>query len=476
MTLSSFIQNTARTAVGVFSLIVAMSLHAAKPPNVLFIAVDDLRPQIFSFGQEKMVTPNIDRLAKQGVLFQRAYCMVPTCGASRASLMTSIRPARDRFTTHLTYAEKDAKGITTLNTHFKNHGYHTVSLGKIFHHPSDNAQGWSEEPWRPKSTTYAKKESMANARKKAGKSARGLPYESADVADDFYGDGKLADRAIADLKRLGRQEQPFFLAVGFFKPHLPFVAPDRYWNRYPESDVRMPDNYHAPKDAPREAIHSSGELRAYANVPPKGVIPEDLARKLIRGYHACVSYTDQHIGRLLDELENAGLKDNTIVVLWGDHGWNLGEHTLWCKHCCFETSMNAPLIISAPMLKGVARGKKSMALTEFIDIYPSLCELAGLPIPRHVQGKSFLPVLKNPTGTVKDFAIGRFGGGDTIRTDRYRFTVYSDKKGAPVARMLYDHVSDPGENVNISERSENAEVVGALAARLAKEMGKPAAR
>lgn len=449
--------------------------RAASPrnPNVLFIAVDDLRPQIFSFGRENMITPNIDRLAKRGVLFQRAYCMVPTCGASRASLMTGLRPARNRFVTYSTYAEKDAPGITTLNTHFKNHGYHTVSLGKVFHHADDNDQGWSETPWRPSGPTYKLNENAAKAKKNPGRRKYGPPFESADVPDNFYRDGVLADRAIQDLRRLADSKQPFFLAVGFYKPHLPFIAPTRYWDRYPFDAVNLPDNYFVPKDAPSEAIHSWGELRAYADVPKRGPMEDEFARRLIQGYYACVSYTDAHIGRLLDELDALELGSNTIIVLWGDHGWNLGEHTLWCKHCCFETSMNAPLMVAAPMVDGAKAGKMTQTLAEFIDIYPSLCDLAGLPKPGHLQGTSLLPVIKEPTATVKDAAIGRFGSGDTIRTDRYRFTQYSDKKGQPTARMLYDHQTDAGENVNIAERPENAELVRQLTSQLKARMGKP---
>ena len=448
---------------------------AASPqkPNVLFIAVDDLRPQILSFDRQNMVTPNIDRLAKRGVLFQRAYCMVPTCGASRASLMTGIRPAQNRFVNYLTHAEKDAPGITTLNTHFKNHGYHTVSLGKVFHHSDDNDHGWSEEPWRPTGPAYKLAENLKKARDNPGRRKMGPPFESADVPDNFYRDGILADRAIQDLQRFAKTDQPFFLAVGFYKPHLPFIAPSRFWDRYPFDQVRLPDNYFVPKDAPPVAIHNWGELRAYADVPKRGPMEDDFARRLIQGYYACVSYTDAHIGRLLDELDALELSSNTIIVLWGDHGWNLGEHTLWCKHCCFETSMNAPLVINAPMVDGVEGGAKTTSLAEFIDIYPSLCELAGLPKPEHLQGTSLLPVLKDPTSSVKDAAIGRFRTGDTMRTDRYRFTLYSDNKGQPTARMLYDHQTDPGENVNIAERPENAELVKELTSQLKAGMGKP---
>lgn len=456
------------------SLLAASVTHGANSqrPNVLFIAVDDLRPELACYGEQHVHSPNIDRLAKSGLLFQRAYCMVPTCGASRASLMTGIRPARSRFVNHLTWAEKDAPGLTTLNTHFRRNGYYTVSLGKVFHHPTDNAEGWSEPAWRPTGiSTYqlaANTELQKQRSKKLGSKGRGPAYESADVPDESYADGVLADRAIADLGRLAAKEEPFFLAVGFFKPHLPFVAPKKYWDLYDHEQIHLPANYHAPKDAPVESIHNSGELRAYAEIPAKGLVPDAIARNMIHGYYACVSYTDAQIGKLLDELERLSLSDNTIVVLWGDHGWNLGEHTLWCKHSCYETSMRIPLIVRAPGING---GQQTSGLTESIDIYPTLCDLAGLEPPRHLEGRSFVPLLANPAATWKDAAIGRFTNGDTIRTDQFRFTEYTDAKGNSLAQMLYDHTSDPRENINVVGLPIREDVSRKLLQQLHNEMG-----
>jgi arylsulfatase A-like enzyme len=279
----------------------------------------------------------------------------------------------------------------------------------------------------------------------------------------------VAEKAISDLRRLAKMDKPFFLAVGFFKPHLPFVAPKKYWDLYEREEIQLPETYHRPKDAPDEAIHTWGELRAYAGVPQKGPLSDEMAKDLIHGYYACVSYTDANVGKLLDELERLGLSDKTIVVLWGDHGWNLGEHTLWCKHCCFETSMHAPLIVKAPGIEG---SKKTSGLTEFIDIYPSLCELARLPLPEHHQGRSFVPLMKNPDQQWKATAIGRFRNGDTIRTDQYRFTEYTGAKGNFLARMLYDHDADPDEDVNVSEKGDNKQTVESLSNQLHEGMGK----
>lgn len=451
----------------VLSLLFITTLQAADRPNVLFIAVDDLRPELGCYGKPHIHSPNIDRLASQGTVFERAYCMVPTCGASRAALMTSIRPAPKRFVTHLASAEKEVPNITTLNTHFKNAGYTTISNGKIFHHPSDNAKGWTEEPWRPKAPAYKLPESIAAS--KTTPKGRGPAYESANVKDDFYADGKLANKAVNDLQRLKEKNEPFFLAVGFFKPHLPFVAPKKYWDLYDPDTISLPETYHRPKNAPDAAIHNSGELRAYAGIPKKGPVSDETALNMIRGYYACVSYTDANIGKLLDELDRLELADNTIVVLWGDHGWNLGEHTLWCKHSCFETSMHAPLIVKVP---GKYAGQKTAALTEFVDIYPSLCQLCGLETPQHCQGESFVPLLEDPTAAGKPFAIGRFGAGDTIRTDKFRYTEYSSKQQDVHAKMLYDHEADPQEDTNIVGRPKLTGAVEELSRQLNANKGK----
>jgi iduronate 2-sulfatase len=463
-----------------FALLFAVfspQLAAADRPNILFIAVDDLRPQLGCYGMPQVHSPNIDRIAKAGLMFDRAYCMVPTCGASRASLMTSIRPSPKRFQTHLAIAEKEAPGIITLNTQLKQNGYHTISNGKVFHNPSDNAAGWSEPAWRPgqpaegapPATPKKKGKGKSNPAQPKDSTSRGRPFGVSDLTDDEHSDGQVAMKTIDDLRRMKDSDQPFFIAAGFFKPHLPFICPQKYWDLYPPETIKLPANYHEPKDAPAESIHNSGELRAYSGVPKTGRLPDDMALGLIRGYHACVSFTDAQIGRILDELERLDLSKNTIVILWGDHGWNLAEHTLWCKHSCYETSMRVPLLISAPGFKG---GLKTDALTELIDVYPTLCELVNVPVPAHVQGRSFVPLMIDPTQPWKDQAIGRFGKGDTLRTSDYRFTEYTDREQGPIARMLYDHRTDPGENVNVAEADEIETVAEDLTMRLRQGKGK----
>lgn len=468
-------------------------------PNVLFIAVDDLRPQLGCYGKSFMQTPCIDALASNGILFERAFCMVPTCGASRASLMTGLRPHPGRFVSYTARADSEAPGIPTLNQQFKNHGYTTISLGKVFHFSQDSAAGWSEKPWRPSGSSYQdrKAERRAIREHKAKypqrKKVRGMPYESADVPDERYRDHETATQAIQYLNQLAASDEPFFLAVGFLKPHLPFCAPKRFWDLYQADEIKLPDNDGPPLNAPDGAVHSSGELRAYATIPPTGPVSAEQARKMIHGYYACVSFIDAQIGRLTEALDERGLTDNTIIVLWGDHGWQLGEHGMWNKHSCFETSMHAPLIVSAPssVIPKPAvetsansddttekRSAESMnrvsALTEFIDIYPTLCELTGVPAPPHLEGTSFAPQLKNPETPGKAMAIGRFGDGDTIRTSHYRYSEYRSQRGLGrrTGSMLYDHRSDPGENKNVVDAKDNQSTVAKLSQELNESKGK----
>ncbi|MDT8302577.1 MAG: sulfatase-like hydrolase/transferase, partial [Sedimentisphaerales bacterium] len=407
--------------LGAAALVLPTHLFAAdkKRPNVLFIAVDDLRPQLGCYGHKQMISPNIDKLGAEGVIFLRSYCQVPVCGASRASLMTGVRPTANRFLGYDTWAQKDLPGALSIAKHFKNNGYHTISIGKIFHHRTDCLDGWSEDPYRPTGPwrNYRIEENIKLEKKLSPK--RGPAFESADVPDNAYFDGMIADKGISDLRRMKNLDKPFFLALGFFKPHLPFNAPKKYWDLYKREEIDLADNPFRPRGAPDAALHNWGELRAYHGIPPKGPLSEDMARTLIHGYYACVSYTDAQIGRVLTELDRLGLRDNTAVVLWGDHGWNLGEHGLWCKHCNFETSLHSPLILRAPNIKA---GSRTNALTEYLDIYPSLCELSNLPKPAHLQGKSFVPLLKNPNLPWKKAVFSRYFKGDSVKTDRYRYT------------------------------------------------------
>jgi len=456
---------------------ITLNAQTINRPNVLFIAVDDLRPQLACYGQSQMRTPNFDALAKRSVLFERAYCMVPTCGASRASLMTGIRPSPSRFVSYTARADRDMPDAMTLNTFFKENGYTTISLGKVFHFVDDSLAGWSEDPWRSKLNDYqnesVQRTAVAQHQQKYPnrKKVRAMPYESADALDSEYRDYETATQAITRIKQFAESKEPFFLAVGFNKPHLPFCAPKRYWDLYSQQDIQLAENDGPPLNAPEGAVHASGELRAYASIPPTGPVSQDTARQLIHGYYACVSFIDAQLGRLIQQLDDSGLANNTIIVLWGDHGWQLGEHGMWNKHSCFETSMHAPLMIAAP---GFVQGERCRSLTEFIDIYPTLCELSGFNAPSHVQGVSLIPWLKNPKAPGKANAIGRFQTGDTVRTDSHRYSEYRTQQGRGrlTGAMLYDHRIDPGENQNLSGTNDVTEFEESLRAELAKRKGR----
>ncbi len=442
-------------------------MGGGEKPNVLFIAVDDLRPELGCYGIDQIQSPNIDRLASQGTVFANAYCNVPVCGASRASLLMGMRPTESRFVGFDAYAQDDAPGKASLPGYFKDHGYYTLSNGKVFHHIDDMLSSWSEAPWNPAAGPDGPLNYLlpANIHPADPNKKRGYPFEVADVADDAYFDGQIANKAIADLRRLKNEENPFFMALGFLKPHLPFNAPKRYWDLYPSDSVRLAENDYIPRNAPPQAIHNYGELRHYSGIPMDGPVPEPMARQLVRGYYACVSYVDAQIGRVLAVLEELGLADNTIVVLWGDHGWQLGEHALWCKHANFKTSLRAPLIVRAPQKNA---GQQTDALVEFVDIYASLCDLARLGKPAHLQGTSFAPVLDHPELPGKQAVFSRFVAGETIKTHQYAYTEWFDKQGNEVARMLYDHTEDPGENNNIADANEMQTVVRDLHRQLAQ--------
>lgn len=438
-------------------------------PNILFIAVDDLRPELGVYGARHIKSPAIDQLAVQSLILDRAYCNVPVCGASRASLLAGVRPGRHRFIHYYTYLDKDYPGVTSLPKHFRNNGYATISNGKIYHNQDDDAAAW-DEIWRPKSrngSSWRDYLNPANLAKDKSPDSRGMPYEKMEVPDTAYYDGRIAQKSINDLKKLKEKGQPFFLATGFLKPHLPFNAPTKYWEMYDSSTITLPENYVQPASTPREAFHNFGELRAYSGIPEKGPVSDDMANKLIHGYYACVSYIDAQIGKLLATLEELNLADNTIVILWGDHGWNLGDHQLWCKHCNFESSLHVPLMIKVP---GKTQGQRSNAIVEYIDIYPSLCELAGLPVPEHTNGESFVPLMEGGARK-KDFAISKWHDGVTLIRGNLFYTEWLDENDEARARMLFDHATDPLELNNLAEAPNYQDTVQQLSQMLRENWG-----
>jgi arylsulfatase A-like enzyme len=471
--------------------------QAAEKPNVLFLIVDDLRPELGCYGKDYIKSPNIDALAKSGMVFDRAYVQQAVCSPSRTAVLTGLRPDTTKVTdlvTHFRIAQPDT---ITLPQNFKNSGYFVQGMGKIFHGKLNDEPSWSV-PWVvPKASTYALPENVAagadnvagepdeDAPKAKGKKAKkgavdsegagkkGAPFECADVPDNTYQDGKVADLAVATLGELSKKNQPFFLAVGFVKPHLPFVSPKKYWDLYDESNIELAPNPFYPKDAPDYAVRKyDGEIYQYQGIPPKGEpFSPELARKLKHAYFAGVSYTDAQVGKVMAELDRLGLSKNTIVVLWGDHGWKLGEHASWGKHSNVENDTNAPLILSIPSMKNA--GTHSKALVEFVDIYPTLSDLAGIPLPANLEGTSARPLLDNPDRAWKTSAFSQYprsekGGlkmmGYSMRTDRYRFTVWENlsEPGKVESTELYDHQLDPQENTNISGLPANTALVAEL--------------
>lgn len=466
-----------------FLYLLAVSLQG-QSPNILFIAVDDLRPELGCYGS-RALTPNIDKFADSGLQFTRAYCKQAVCGASRVSLMTGLYPEFTRERTyHVTDWRKRWAGVTTLNQHFKANGYTTIGLGKIYHGsagPGVDPENWTEWAKPDKGAEYANPESFEAQKqaqatrppRKRGKH-RGPSTEASKAGDDFHYDGQRAKLGTKYIQKLSKDDTPFFLAVGCTKPHLPFIAPEKYWKLYKRKDFSMPKNLGVPPGYPDYARNRfAGEIHAYSDVPlkdPPSQFSDELNHRLIHGYHARVSYTDRNIGLLLDALEESGAVQNTIVVIWADHGWKLGDHGSWCKHTNFECDTRVPLIIRHPGICS-AQGKTS-ALTELFDLYPTLCDLCGLETPKHVQGKSFQRVLEDPQTSHRDSAYSSYPHsghkqrliGHSLRTAQYRYTEWWSEKADKVYDVvLTDIEADPKELTSISNHAQ-------LRAQLSKEL------
>ena len=483
-----------------FLCVASVSALAAERPNVVFIAVDDLRPELGVYGKDYIKSPNIDRIGKEGLTFNRAYVQQAVCSPSRTSVMTGARPDTTKVWDLVTHFRKAAPDIVTLGQHFKNNGYFVQGMGKIFHGGYDDAPTWSV-PWQtPSAVKYALPENVAlderlnqlkatdkpkrNASEpltadggpSSGVNMRGPAYEGADVPDNTFTDGKVAELATQTLREMSKKKEPFFLAIGFVKPHLPFVSPKKYWDMYDPAKIALAHNPFRPIGAPDYAVMYGGELRNYHGIPETS-IPPDLARTLKHGYYAGISYTDAQVGKVLDELDRLNLRKNTIVVLWGDHGWKLGEHDAWTKHTNMEIDTNAPLLISAPGMKTV--GARSNAIVEMVDIFPTLSDLANLPLPKHLEGTSFRPLLDKPEMPWKKVAFSQYprtayvtGGtplmGYAMVNDRYRIVQWVDRADLSkvVALELYDHLTDPDENLNIAQRPEHAALVKTMREQL----------
>lgn len=442
-------------------------------PNLLMICVDDLRPLMRCYGHEQMHTPAFDRLAESGVLFEKAFCQVPVCGASRASLLTGIRPTPQRFLEASTWVDEDAPDVPTLIEHLRDHGYITVGNHKVFHHAGDRRGAWHAHndglgqfpgPYHTDAANRLGAAGQARAME-AGhrRPKRGPATECADIPDTAQQDGVCAEWAIRQLHGLVRRDQPFALCYGSVNVHLPFKAPKRYWDLYDRDALPLPGHQEPPTDVPPAALHNYGELRNYGDIPDDGPVDDASARQLVHGYRAGVSYLDAQVGKLLDTLDELGVADNTIVVLWVDHGFNLGEHGLWCKHCLYETSLHVPLIIRAP---GRTAGTSVRTVVENLDVYPTVCELLGLAQPAHLKGRTLTPLIDDPAAPRDAYAVSRFRNGDSIRTQRYRYSQLQDEQGNPAGCTLFDLEADPGETRNLADDPSHAEVARDLHQRL----------
>nr|WP_319273228.1 sulfatase [uncultured Draconibacterium sp.] len=511
-----------------------------KKPNILFLAIDDLRPELGCYGSPVAISPNIDKLAAQGIRFENAYCQQPICSPSRASLMTGARPETIKVIENFTDFRDVNPDIVTLPQHLMENGYQAVCVGKIFHGPyQDKNHSWSRQPAKPeierpktkggfalKENQDALMENREGVVEKYGPDAmqwglgQGPAFECADVPDVTYEDGYNVISAIQTMNEMLTEnpDKPFFLGLGFKKPHLDFIAPKKYWDMYNRDEIPLTTQPDAPENGAAMGLHPSFELRARFGIPKDGEIPDSLARTLKHGYLACVSYVDAQLGMMIQALKDAGVYDNTIIMLWTDHGWHLGDMGIWGKATNYEIATRVPLIVSSPDMDDEVRGKSSNALVELVDMYPTLLDYCGVEAPDHLEGQSFLTLLKNPnrewktavfsqfpTPALREWAanplsegmretyfgplvekvekkiIDQMGDkwdrdlfenrlmGYGMRTERYRFIVWKDytqPEKDPIFLELYDHEKDPLETKNIAD--EQPELTQKLLAQFNK--------
>lgn len=439
--------------------------------NVLFIAVDDLRPELGIYGNPIVKSPNMDQLAREGSFFNRHYVQVPTCGASRYSLMTGLRPRKkNHINNHVFYREmanqEEKERPESFVHHLKRNGYTTVGIGKLSHSPDGLVYGYKENPSKVKEMPYSWDRFVFRPGKwKTGwnaffayasgenrQSLNGIvkPYESADVSDEDYPDGLILKSALEELKKLKGQPKPFFLGVGFFKPHLPFNAPKKYWDLYDRSTIPIANDPFIPKNVHPKSVGRMGEFYNYKLSDEKPTldrpVSDDYARKLIHGYYASISYVDHLVGQLLAELKSLDLDKNTMVVLWGDHGWHLGNDRKWGKHSLFERSLKSTLLIKLPGEKHASN--EINTIVESVDLYPTLLDFCGIDPPYDLDGESLLKTIQSRKTDKRDSALGFWKDGVSIRTDSYRLTKFFREEKPKIE--LYNHLSDPEENHNIA--------------------------
>ena len=479
---------TLGTAVLLLTLYACAESDKRSPlqrPNVLLICIDDLRPDLGCYGNDLIVSPHIDALASEGCLFKRHYVQSAICGPSRTTLMTGIIQQGWDLWGNVRKGGVEPEKAIALPHLFRQNGYKTICIGKITHEPggvmdekqlihqipfswdtSYTAVGKWKTPWRA-FFAYANGDAH-NTAMRIGVETPRLPYETEDVEDDGYPDGLNAIEAISQLKLLGNEKKPFFLAIGFYKPHLPFNAPKKYWDLYDRDRIPLASNDFPPENSNIDyCLNKSPELTTHYPWPDgPGVVSEEHAKDLKHAYFACISYVDAQIGKILDELKRQRFDENTIVLLWSDHGWHLGEHGIFGKMTNFDIATNSPLIIKAPGYD--MAGKVTDALVETVDIYPTLADLCGIEYEDNLDGESLVPILENTTLKGKPYARSFYyrnlALGKTIKTDAYRIVRWATESDSTVAIELYDHMSDPEENINIA--SENRATADSLLIQL----------
>jgi arylsulfatase A-like enzyme len=489
---------------GSMQIAAATAADTTKKTNILFIPVDDLKPILGCYGNNQIKTPNIDRLAKEGMLFFNAHCQQAVCGPSRASVMSGLYPDSTKVWDLKTRMRDINPDILTLPQYFKENGYITTGLGKTYDPrcvgPKLDAPSWSIPYYELKADDYnklsgppatwfqdpetkkrlKKATSIIKEKHLKGKEASNIyrelnakpTTECLDLPDDAYPDGAMAKKACEILAKFAKEGKPFFLSTGFKKPHLPFAAPKKYWDMYDRDKIKLAQFRKHAKNSQAFTYQDSWELRScYTDVPSKGPISDEKQRELIHGYMASVSFVDAQIGKVLDKLDELGLADNTVICLWGDHGWHLGDHGMWCKHTNLEQATRAPLIFAG---KGIPKNETSSAPVAFVDIFPTLCDLAKLKIPKVLQGKSLTPIFKNPKASIHQAVMSQFDRwhkdgpvmGYALRDGRYRYIEWVQKNfrkgetsGPVVFREVYDYKTDPLETINQAGNPEYQDVV-----------------
>lgn len=463
---------------------IGFALLSCQPPkqseqklNVLFIAIDDLRTELNCYGSTHIHSPNIDRLAESGVRFTQAHVQQAICMASRASIMTGIRPEHQGIYTGESVGDLVPDALT-LNQFFKQQGYTIAAAGKIYHFLTDRQTQFGQDYLTPKQTWTGRGYVTSDSKDKAARNTtfhRGPAYEAAQVHDSLYRDGINTLNAVRKLEELSQTEAPFFLAVGLIKPHLPFAAPQKYWDLYPESSINLPAVRQMPTNSHAYTMRVTGELNKYYGMPTYyRDIDDSTALTLRRAYYACVSYADAQVGYLLDELERLGLRENTLIVLWGDHGYKLGDYGNWCKWSNMNLDTHIPLVISVPEGK---KGAICHTPVEALDIYPTLAELCALPLPEHLEGKSLKPLLDDPEQTHAQYAhsvwpvnrseFEKTVMGYSVKDGRFNYVEWIKlNTGEVLAKELYDHRIDPMETQNVVEDTSYQHLIQPLVERV----------